>query len=110
MLTKQGKKAQLNIRLPEAALKAIAAAAAEEGKAVADYVRIAALAAACHTRRNVPLTVFVDPREGVTADRADALGMVPVAVKGKDWDGQVRVAREACRNSISEAVCNCPRP
>lgn len=84
-------KAQLNIRMPEAVLKAISSAASEEGKKVADFVRIAALTAACHTRRKAPPTVFIDPREGVRPERARALGMTPVADIGGTWQGEVRV-------------------
>lgn len=85
-------KAQLNIRIPEAALKAISAAASEEDKKVADYVRIAALTAVCHTRRKVPSTVFIDPREQVNIERARGLGMTPVVDLGGKWQGEVRVS------------------
>lgn len=82
---------QLNIRLPAAARKAIAAAATEEGKALADYVRIAALTATCHTRREVAPTVFIDQREGISLGRARALGMTPISEVGGKWAGEVRV-------------------
>jgi uncharacterized protein (DUF1778 family) len=83
-------KVQLNVRLEERALKAITAAASEEGKKVADYVRIAALTATCHTLRKAAPTVYIDPREGVTLDRAQSLGMTPVIDVGGAWQGEVR--------------------
>lgn len=92
MRSKTEGKAQLNVRLEEGTLKAISAAALEEGKKVADYVRIAALAAACHTRRKAAPTVYIDPREEVTLTRAQMLGMTPVIDVGGEWQGEVRVS------------------
>jgi len=91
MQPKNEGKVQLNVRLEEGALKAISAAASEEGKKVADYVRIAVLTATCHTRRKAAPTVYIDPREGVTLTRAKALGMTPVTDVGSGWEGEVRV-------------------
>ncbi len=82
----------LNVRMPAAAQDAIAAAATKDGKKTADYVRIAALAAVCHSRRKTALPVFIAATESVTADRARALGMQPVADLGARWQGEVRVA------------------
>jgi hypothetical protein len=91
MSLKNESKAQLNVRLEESALRAISAAASEEGKKLADYVRIAALMATCHTRRKAAPTVYIDPREGVTLARARSLGMTPVTDVGSGWSGEVRV-------------------
>jgi hypothetical protein len=81
----------LNVRMPAAALDAITAAATQEGKKTADYVRIAALTAVCSSRRKRPLPVFVATSESVSAERARDLGMQPVADLGGRWLGEVRV-------------------
>jgi hypothetical protein len=82
----------LNVRMPAAAQDAIAAAAIQDGKKTADYVRIAALAAVCYSRHKTPLPVFIAASESVTAGRARTLGMQPVADLGARWQGEVRVA------------------
>jgi hypothetical protein len=84
-------KSQINLRMPKAALLAINKAASQEDKSAADYLRIAGLAAACHTFREIPLTVFIAPGEKVTLSRAESLGMRPVAEVGGHWEGEVRV-------------------
>jgi uncharacterized protein (DUF1778 family) len=91
MQPKSDSKAQLNVRLEEGALKAITAAASDEGKKVADYVRIAVLTATCHTRRKAAPTVYIDRREEVSIARARSLGMTPVTDVGSAWEGEVRV-------------------
>jgi hypothetical protein len=83
---------QLKIRLPATARKAIEAAAHEEGKALGDYIRTAALLATCHTRRKATPIVFIAPREGVSLERARALGMAPMVEVGGEWSGEVRVS------------------
>jgi hypothetical protein len=84
-------RSQFNLRLPERALRDIAKAGLMEGKSTAEYLRIAGLAAACHTFREVPATVFVAPSEQMTLVRAQALGMTPVTDVGAQWEGEVRV-------------------
>ena len=81
----------LNVRIPAAALDAIAAAATQDGKKTADYVRIAALTAVCYSRRKTALPVFIATSEQVTAGRARDLGMQPVADLGAQWQREVRV-------------------
>ncbi len=81
----------LNVRMPAAAQDAINSAATQEGKKTADYVRIAALAAVCYSRRKTSLPVFIAATESVTAERARALGMRLVADLGAGWQGEVRV-------------------
>ena len=65
MQPKNDGKVQLNVRLEEGALKAISAAASEEGEKIADYVRIAVLTATCHTRRKAAPTASTSiPEKG----------------------------------------------
>lgn len=85
------KTSQFNLRLPTRALREINKAGSREGKSTADYLRIAGLIAACHTLRDVPMTVFVAPGEHMTLIRAQALGMIPVTEVGSQWCGEVRV-------------------
>src|SRR5580704_13533146 len=85
------KTSQFNLRLPTGALREINRAGAKEGKSTAEYLRIAGLIAACHTFRDVPMTVFVAPGEHMTLIRAQALGMIPVTEVGSQWRGEVRV-------------------
>lgn len=82
----------LNVRIPAAALDAIAVAATKDGKKMADYVRIAALTAVCYSRRKTPMPVFIAASESVTAERARDLGMQPLFGVGGRWQGEVRVA------------------
>jgi len=82
----------LNVRMPAAAQDAITAAAAIDGKNTSDYVRVATLTAVCYSRRKKASPVFVSTSESVTAERAQALGMQPVADLGAKWNGEVRVA------------------
>src|SRR5438552_1999871 len=99
----------LNVRMPAAALDAITTAAMQDGKKTADYVRIATLAAVCCSRRKIPLPVFIASSEPVTAERARALGMQPVAklatrhlLDGLDgfyaWKGLA--ATRSCRHTV----------
>jgi hypothetical protein len=81
----------LNVRMPAAALDAITAAATQDGKKTADYVRIATLTAVCCSRRRRPLPVFIAAGESVSVERARDLGMQPVADLGARWQGEVRV-------------------
>ncbi len=85
------KTSQFNLRLPTLALREISKAGLKEGKSTAEYLRIAGLIAACHTFRDVPMTVFVAPGERMTLIRAQALGMTPVTEVGSQWRGEVRV-------------------
>ena len=85
------KTSQFNLRLPTRALREINKAGVKEGKSTAEYLRIAALTAACHTLRGAPMTVFVAPGEHMTLVRAQALGMTPVSEVGNQWRGEVRV-------------------
>lgn len=85
-------KVQMSLRLPPAALKAIADAAAADRKPLADFVRIAALREACFIRRGLLPTVFIYQGENVTIDRAEALGMEVVRDVRGGWQGEVRVA------------------
>ncbi len=59
---------------------------------MADYLRIAGLNAACHTFQEVPMPTLIASTERVTLQRARALGMVPIAEVGKEWQGEVRVS------------------
>lgn len=92
MKTNNETRTKLNIQIPEETLKAICTATSDEGKEIADYMRIAGLIAVCHTRRKAPMTVFIDPRENVTLKRAKSLGMNPVIDLGSKWQGEVRVS------------------
>jgi len=87
----QDEKSQLNLRMPSAVLGEINTASSREGKSTSDYLRIAGVIAACHTFREIPLTVFVAASEPVTLERCRALGMTPVADLNGEWQGEVRV-------------------
>lgn len=82
---------ELTFKLPKGARQVIAEAADKDGKPLDDFLRIAALIAASHTRKKLPPTLFVDPRERLTLQRAIELGMTPVCEVGRDWQGEVRV-------------------
>lgn len=84
-------KSQINLRLSTATLEVINRAASREDRSAADFLRVAALTCACHTFREIPPTVFIAPSEHVALDRAEALGMRPVAEVGGEWQGEVRV-------------------
>jgi Ribbon-helix-helix protein, copG family len=91
MFDAEDKMFQFNVRLPETMLRAIESAAEKEKKSLSEFVRMAALAAVCHSHREEPVTVYIDPGEKIKEERARELGMAPVAKRGADWTGEVRV-------------------